>query len=75
MTVVQKHFIVYIITAIMLVTSIIYFYNAYQDYTQLLQSSSSPSSSSKDESDIIETRNEMIFFLIAAIAYIPVAVQ
>jgi hypothetical protein len=60
MVVVQRHFIIYVISAIMFVTSIIYFYNAYQDYTQLLQSSSPPSSS-KDESDIIETRNERHF--------------
>lgn len=51
----------------MLVISIIYFYLTYQDYTQLLQPSSSPS-------DIIQTRNEMTFFLIVAIAYIPVAI-
>jgi hypothetical protein len=65
--VVQKHFVIYIITGIMLVISIIYFYLTYQDYTQLLQPSSSPS-------DIIQTRNEMAFFLIVAIAYIPVAI-
>jgi hypothetical protein len=51
----------------MLVISIIYFYLTYQDYTQLLQPSSS-------HSDIIQTRNEMTFFLMVAIAYIPVAV-
>ena len=63
----QKRFIIYIIPAIMLVISIMYFYLTYQDYTQLLQ----PSSSS---SDIIQTRRELTFFLIVAIAYIPVAI-
>jgi hypothetical protein len=62
--------VVYIDTALMLVTSIIYFVLAFQDYTQLLHSSSS----SSNAEDILETRNEMIFFIIVGIAYIPVAI-
>ncbi|HXX98639.1 MAG TPA: hypothetical protein VEL11_16175 [Candidatus Bathyarchaeia archaeon] len=67
---VQRYLVVYIDTALMLVTSIIYFIVAFQDYTQLLQSSSS----SSNIQDILATRNEMIFFIIVGIAYIPIAI-
>jgi len=67
---VQRYLVVYIDTALMLVTSIIYFIVAFQDYTELLQSS--PSSSNVE--DVLATRNEMIFFIIVGIAYIPVAI-
>lgn len=78
----HKPSIVYIVTALMIATSIIYFYLAYEDYQQLLQSSSSSSTSSADNKDaasasaddIQATKNEMTFFLIVAICYIPIAV-
>ncbi len=66
-----KPLIVYIITALMISTSIIYFYVSYHDYQELLQMSSTPAS--QDASDILATRNEMTFFLVVAIAYIPIA--
>lgn len=68
---VQRYLVVYIIAALMLVTSIIYFIVAIQDYTHLLQSSSS---SRTDIQDILATRNEMVFFIIVGIAYIPIAI-
>ncbi len=82
-SVAHKPLIVYIITALMITTSIIYFYVAYEDYHGLLQASSSSSSSSTDgkdaaaaaaAADIAATRNEMSFFLIVAISYIPIAI-
>ena len=85
-SVAHKPLIVYIITALMIATSIIYFYVAYEDYQGLLQASSSSSSSSsstdgKDATaaaaaaaDIAATRNEISFFLIVAISYIPIAI-
>ena len=46
---VHKPLIVYIITVLMVATSIIYFYLAYEDYQELLQStSSSPPADSND---------------------------
>ncbi|MGN6630488.1 MAG: hypothetical protein ACTHKJ_11570, partial [Candidatus Nitrosocosmicus sp.] len=71
--------IVYIITALMVATSLLYFYVAYEDYQELLQSSSSSNSDSKDAAsssaaDIQATRNEMTFFLIVAISYIPISI-
>jgi hypothetical protein len=42
----RKPLIVYIITALMVATSLLYLYVAYEDYQELLQSSSSSSSSS-----------------------------
>jgi hypothetical protein len=69
----HKPLIVYIITALMIATSIIYFYLAYEDYQELLQSSSTVDS--KDTgADIQATRNEMTFFLVVAISYIPIAI-
>jgi hypothetical protein len=77
----HKPLIVYVITALMVVTSLLYFYVAYEDYQELLQSSSASSSNadSKDAAaassdDIQATRNEMTFFLIVAICYIPIAI-
>ena len=79
----HKPSIVYIVTALMIATSIIYFYLAYEDYQQLLQSSSSSTSSADNKDaasaaasadDIQATKNEMTFFLIVAICYIPIAV-
>jgi hypothetical protein len=79
-SVAHKPLIVYIITALMIATSIIYFYVAYEDYQGLLQASSSSATNGKDEAaaaaaaDIAATRNEMSFFLIVAISYIPIAI-
>ncbi len=63
----HKPTIVYIITALMIVTSSIYFYAAYVDHLELLQSTASAE-------DIASTRNEMTFFLIIAICYIIIAI-
>jgi phosphatidylglycerophosphate synthase len=65
----HKPLIVYIITALMIATSLLYFYVAYEDYQELLQTSSTASAD-----DIQATRNEMTFFLIVAISYIPISI-
>jgi len=73
----HKPLIVYIITALMIATSLLYFYVAYEDYQELLQATSSSSADSKDATsaeDIQATRNEMTFFLIVAISYIPISI-
>ena len=67
----HKPLIVYIITALMLSTSIVYFYVAIQDYSELLQM---PSANSDDMAEKMATTNEIIFFLIVGIAYIPIAI-
>jgi hypothetical protein len=67
----QKSIIVYVITALMLSSSFIYFVAALQDYKQI--SNANPSDS-KDAADIAATKNEMSFFIIVAIVYIPVAI-
>jgi hypothetical protein len=67
--------IAYIVTALMLSTAVIYCIAASQDYVELSQTVSSQNSisSSKDAlADLIGTTNEMIFFMIVGIAYIPV---
>lgn len=68
-TLAHKQLIVYIITALMIATSAIYFYVAYEDHQELLQSASSSSAE-----DTQATRNEMTFFLVVAISYIPIAI-
>jgi glucan phosphoethanolaminetransferase (alkaline phosphatase superfamily) len=68
-TLAHKPLIVYIITALMIATSLLYFYVAYEDYQELLQTSSTASAD-----DIQATRNEMTFFLIVAISYIPISI-
>jgi hypothetical protein len=81
-TLAHKPLIVYIITALMVATSLLYFYVAYEDYQELLQATSSSSADSKDSTaaaassaeDIQATRNEMTFFLIVAISYIPISI-
>ncbi|MGN6346186.1 MAG: hypothetical protein ACTHME_00635 [Candidatus Nitrosocosmicus sp.] len=80
-TLAHKPLIVYVITALMVATSLLYFYVAYEDYQELLQSSSSSSSNSDSKdaaassaADIQATRNEMTFFLIVAISYIPISI-
>ena len=73
----HKPLIVYIITALMIATSLLYFYVAFEDYQELLQATSSSSADSKDATsaeDIQATRNEMTFFLIVAISYIPISI-
>jgi len=70
----HKPLIVYIITALMIATSIIYFYLAYEDFQELLQSSSSTVDSKDTKADIQATINEMTFFLVVAISYIPIAI-
>ena len=74
----HKPLIVYIITALMIATSLLYFYVAYEDYQELVQSSASSNADSKDAAasadDIQATRNEMTFFLIVAISYIPISI-
>ena len=79
-TINQTTTIAYIVTALMLSTAVIYFIVASQDYIGLSQSvsasisSQNSISSSKDAlADLIGTTNEMIFFIIVGIAYIPVA--
>ena len=69
--------IVYVVGALMLATAVMYLITASQDYIQLSQSVSSSASSqinsTKDAlADIMGTTNEMIFFMIVGIAYIPV---
>jgi hypothetical protein len=82
-TINQTTTIAYIVTALMLSTAFTYFIAASQDYIKLSQSVSASissqnnsisSSSSKDAlADLIGTTNEMMFFMIVGIAYIPVA--
>ena len=69
--------IVYVVGALMLSTAVMYLITASQDYIQLAQSVSSSASSqinsTKDVlADIMGTTNEMIFFMIVGVAYIPV---
>jgi hypothetical protein len=64
---------VYIVTALMLSTAVIYFVVASQAYSELSQTASQSGSISKDAlADIMGTTNEMIFFMIVGIAYILV---
>lgn len=68
-TLAHKPLIVYVITALMVATSLLYFYVAYEDYQELLQTSSTASAD-----DIQATRNEMTFFFMVAISYIPISI-
>src|SRR5437899_3782 len=61
--------IVYIVTALMLSTAIIYFVVASQSYSELSQLTSQSSINKDTLSDITRTSNEMIFFMIVGIAY------
>jgi hypothetical protein len=61
--------IVYIVTALMLSTAIIYFVVASQSYSELSQLTSQSSINKDTLSDITHTSNEMIFFMIVGIAY------
>ncbi|HXP52879.1 MAG TPA: hypothetical protein VN922_23235 [Bacteroidia bacterium] len=60
---------VYIVTALMLATAIIYFLAASESYSEISQLTSQ---SSIDKADIMRTTNEMLFFTIVGIAYILV---
>lgn len=63
--------IVYVITALMLLTGAIYFFVAYQDYAELSQSAHAPAEN-RDAQDIMSTTNEMIFFIIVGLGYTAV---
>ncbi len=67
----HKPFIVYIITALMISASIIYLVVSFQNYEQI---SIAHSSDSNAAADISAMTNEMTFFLIVGIAYIPIAI-
>jgi hypothetical protein len=67
----HKSIIVYAITALMFSVSIIYFVVAYEDYQQISQTNPSDN---KAAADIASTKNEMSFFLMVGIAYIPIAI-
>ncbi len=64
--------IVYIVTALMLSTAVIYFVVASQSYSELSGLTSQSSINKATLSDITRTTNEMIFFMIVGIAYIVV---
>ncbi len=69
--------IVYVVSALMLSTAVMYLITASQDYIELSQSVSSSASSQinsiKDAlADMMGTTNEMIFFMIVGVAYIRV---
>jgi apolipoprotein N-acyltransferase len=76
-TLAHKSLIVYVITALMIATSLLYFYVAYEDYREL-QASAASFANNNDTAvsadDIQATRNEMTFFLIVAISYIPISI-
>jgi hypothetical protein len=65
--------LVYIVTALILSNAAIYFIAASQDYNELSQSSSN-GAESKDQGDMIATRNEMIFFIVVALASVAVGI-
>jgi glucan phosphoethanolaminetransferase (alkaline phosphatase superfamily) len=64
--------IVYIVTALMLSTSIIYFVVASQSYSELSKIASQSSIDKEAMSEIMGITNELIFFTIVGIAYILV---
>lgn len=64
--------IVYILTALMLSTAIIYFVVASQSYSELSQLTSQNSISKDALTEIMGITNELIFFTIVGIAYILV---
>ena len=67
----HKSIIVYVITALMFSVSIIYLVVAYEDYQQISQTNHSDN---KAAADIASMKNEMSFFLIVGIVYIPIAI-
>jgi len=64
--------IVYIVTALMLSTAVIYFAVASQSYSELSKITSQSSVSKDALTEIMGIRNELIFFTIVGIAYILV---
>ena len=64
--------IVYIVTALMLSTAVIYFVVASQSYSELSQLTSQSSISKDALTEIMGITNELIFFTIVGIAYILV---
>lgn len=64
--------IVYIVTALMLSTAIIYFVVASQSYSELSKIASQSSIDKEAMSEIMGITNELIFFTIVGIAYILV---
>jgi hypothetical protein len=63
---------VYIVTALMLSTAIIYFVAASESYSEISQSASQSSVNKDAREEIMKATNEMIFFMIVGIAYILV---
>ena len=68
--------LVYIVSALMISTAAIYFIVASQDYSELLQPEASSDSTttsatteSKDQGDIISTINEIVFFIVVGVTY------
>jgi hypothetical protein len=64
--------IVYIVSALMLSTAVIYFVVASQSYSELSQLTSQSSINKDALSEIMGITNELIFFTIVGIAYITV---
>jgi hypothetical protein len=65
--------LVYIVTVLILSNAAVYFIAASQDYNELSQSSSN-GAESKDQGDIIATRNEMIFYIVVALVSVAVGI-
>ena len=63
---------IYIVTALMLSTTLVYFVVASQSYSEISQLTSQSSISKEALSDIMGITNELIFFTIVGIAYILV---
>src|ERR1041385_153646 len=67
--------LIYVVAALVISTAAIYFIAASQDYSDLTTTSSSKNDTeSKDASDTIASVNEMIFFIVAGIAYIAAGI-
>ena len=74
--------LVYIVSALMISTGAIYFIVAAQDYSKLSQPEASSDSTtttsatteSKHQGDIISTINEIVFFIVVGVAYIAAGI-
>ena len=73
--------LVYIVSALMISTGAIYFIVASQDYSKLSQPEASSDSTttsatteSKHQGDIISTINEIVFFIVVGVAYIAAGI-
>ena len=64
--------IVYIVTALMLSTAVIYFVVVYQSYSEISKLTSQSTIDKDALSEIMGITNELIFFTIVGIAYILV---